>query len=317
MLSYVGRRLLASVPLIFGITVICFLLMNVMPGDPVEMMVSPIHMSPETYQAKREMLGLDKPLVVRYFRWLNEAAHGNLGYSFTDGRPVLERIAQRFLPSLQLVFGALFVGVVTAVPLGIAAAVRKYSALDYLLTGAALFAISIPAFFLGLLAIYVFSLRLDLLPVGGMFTLGRAGDVLDRLRHLVMPVVVLGLVQTAVLTRYMRSSMLEVLGQDYIRTAKAKSLPGRVVLFKHALRNAVMPIITIVAVSLPQLFGGTVITEQIFQWPGIGTLTLEALNARDYPVLMGINLLLAVLVFVCNLAADILYAWVDPRIRYD
>ncbi len=317
MLAYVGRRLLSSILLILGLTVVTFIILNAMPGDPAEMMISPLHMSQEAYQAKRELLGLDRPLPVRYVNWLSELSHGNLGYSYVDGRPVLERVGERLMPSLQLVLGALLVAILVSVPLGIIAAVRKNSRLDYTLTGFTLFCISIPSFFLGLLAIYVLALKLDILPVGGMYSLGGSGDILDRLRHLVMPVLVLGLMQTAVLTRYMRSSMLEVLNQDFIRTARAKGLRERLVLFKHALRNAIIPIITVVAVSVPQLFGGAVITEQIFQWPGIGSLTLEALAARDYPILMGINLLLALMVFVCNLAADLLYAAVDPRIRYD
>jgi peptide/nickel transport system permease protein len=243
--------------------------------------------------------------------------HGNLGYSISNRVPVTARIGERVGPTLTLTLTALVMSYAIAVPVGMIAATRRYTWIDYVATFLAFLGISLPTFFLGLAGIYVFALRLRWLPVGGTETLGGEGGLLDLAHHLVLPATVLAVAGAGALTRYVRSSLLEVLGQDYVRTARAKGLGERIVVRHHALRNALIPVITLAGLQIPALLAGAVITEQVFQWPGMGRLTIEAINQRDYPVLMGITLATAVLVAVGNLMADIAYSAVDPRIRYD
>jgi peptide/nickel transport system permease protein len=317
MLRYILRRLLTAVPIILGITFITFLIINAAPGDPVDLMINPeAGASPESIQGRREALGLNQPLLVRYVLWLKEAAQGNLGYSLVNQQPVLSRIAQRLLPTIELTGAALMLGILAGIPLGIISAVRQYSLLDHMATVLAFLGVSSPTFFLGMGAIYIFSLKFHLFPTAGMQSLGATFSLLDRLHHLVLPAVVLSLNTTASLMRYARSSMLAVIGQDYVTAARAKGLTEKRVLLRHALRNALLPVITILGLSVPWLFSGAVITEQIFQWPGIGMLTIQAVTARDYPVLMGVNLFIAILVFIGSLLADICYSFADPRIVY-
>jgi peptide/nickel transport system permease protein len=314
---YILQRLLTAIPILLGITFATFLIINAAPGDPVDLMVNPMAgVSPDAVQARREALGLNKPLLVRYGLWLKEVARGNLGYSLVNREPVLDRIARRLLPTLQLMGAALLLGVVIGVPLGVLSAVRRYSFLDHFTTVLAFLGVSSPSFFLGLGAIYLFSLKLDLLPTAGMQTLGAPYSLLDRLHHLILPALVLSVGTTASLMRYTRSSMLEVIAQDYITTARGKGLGESSIIIGHALRNALLPVITILGLSLATIFGGAVITEQIFQWPGIGMLTIQSVTARDYPVLMGLTFFTAILVFLGNLLADIAYSFADPRIVF-
>lgn len=315
--QYILRRLLAAIPVVFGITLAAFFIINAAPGDPVDLMINPAAgVSPEAVEARREALGLNKPLMVRYGLWLKEVAQGNLGYSLVNREPVLERITQRLLPTIELMGTALLIGIVMGIPLGIISAVRRYSWLDYIVTVFTFLGVSSPSFFLGLGGIYLFSLQFDLLPTAGMQTLGGPFSIADRLHHLILPALVLSVNTTASLMRYTRSSMLEVIAQDYMTTARGKGLSERRIIMRHALRNALLPIITILGLSLPQIFGGAVITEQIFQWPGIGLLTIQSVTARDYPVLMGLSFFTAILVFIGNLLADICYSFADPRIVY-
>ena len=314
---YIIQRLLTSIPIVLGITFVTFLIINAAPGDPVDLMVNPMAgVSPEQVEARREALGLNQPLLVRYVLWLKEVARGNLGYSLVNREPVLDRIARRLWPTIQLMGTALLLGVIIGVPLGVLSAIRRYSFLDHFSTVMAFLGISSPSFFLGLGAIYLLSLKLDLLPTAGMQTLGAEYDLLDRLHHLILPALVLSVGTTASLMRYTRSSMLEVIAQDYITTARGKGLREGTIVIRHALRNALLPVITILGLSLATIFGGAVITEQIFQWPGIGMLTIQSVTARDYPVLMGLTFFTAILVFVGNLLADIAYSFADPRIVY-
>jgi peptide/nickel transport system permease protein len=314
---YIIQRLLTSIPIVLGITFVTFLIINAAPGDPVDLMVNPMAgVSPEAVEARREALGLNQPLLVRYVLWLKEVARGNLGYSLVNREPVLDRIARRLWPTIQLMGTALLLGVIIGVPLGVLSAIRRYSFLDHFATVMAFLGVSSPSFFLGLGAIYLLSLKLDLLPTAGMQTLGADYDLLDRLHHLILPALVLSVGTTASLMRYTRSSMLEVIAQDYITTARGKGLRERTIVVRHALRNALLPVITILGLSLATIFGGAVITEQIFQWPGIGMLTIQSVTARDYPVLMGLTFFTAILVFVGNLLADIAYSFADPRIAY-
>jgi len=312
---YLIRRLLITIPVLLGVTAMSYLIMSLTPGDPVQALIDP-NMSQADVEVKRHALGLDQPIYVRYVKWLEEMGHGNLGYSFSSGVPVAARIGERLVPTLTLTLSALVLSYLIAVPAGVLAATRRYTWVDYAATLLAFLGISLPTFFLGLLGIYVFALRLRWLPTGGTITLG-GGGFLDEASHLVLPAVVLAAAGAGALTRYVRSSMLEVLGQEFVRTARAKGLAHGVVLRRHALRNALLPVVTLAGLQVPALLAGAVITEQVFEWPGMGRLTIEAIGQRDYPVLMGITLTAAVLVTVGNLLADLTYSLIDPRIRYD
>jgi len=243
MQRYLLRRVLITFPILLGITVLSYLILSLTPGDPVSMLISP-SMSTADIEIKRRALGLDDPSYIRYIKWLNELAHGNLGYSFSSGAPVAKRIGERIIPTLTLTVTALVVSYLIAIPIGMVAATRRYSWVDYLTTFFAFLGISLPTFFLGLAGIYIFALRLRWLPVGGTMTLGGEGGLLDSLHHLILPATVLAGAGAGALTRYVRSSMLEVLGQEYVRTARAKGLAEIIVLRRHALRNALIPVVT-------------------------------------------------------------------------
>jgi peptide/nickel transport system permease protein len=281
-------------------------------------MVNPEYLAggAEEYIAQRRAeLGLDKPLPLQYVAWIGEVARGNLGYSFFDRRPVGDIIKERVLPTVELMGTALLLALLVGVPLGLLAAIKQYSVLDYTTAVISLATISTPSFFLGLAAIYIFSLKLNLLPTSGMFTAGAPRTLGDDLHHLILPAVILGLNLAGPFVRYARSSLLEVIRQDYLTTARAKGLQGRMVIVRHALPNALIPLITVVAIQVPALFAGAVVVEQIFSWPGMGQMALASITQRDYPVLTGFILIIAVLVLTCNLLADLAYAVVDPRIR--
>ena len=316
MQQYLMRRLLVTIPVLFGITVLCYAILSMTPGDPVQMLISPT-VSEADLEIKRRALGLDQPVAVRYVKWLGELAHGNLGFSFSSGAPVTKRVGERIGPTLTLTVTALALSYLIAIPIGVVVATRRYSWIDYLATFTAFLGISLPTFFLGLAGIYVFALRWPVLPVGGTMTLGGDGGLGDLIYHLILPASVLAVAGAGALMRYVRSSMLDVLGQDYVRTARAKGVLEAIVHRRHALRNALIPVITIAGLQLPGLLAGAVVTEQIFEWPGMGRLTIEAINQRDYPVLMGITLVTALLVAAGSLLADVAYSVVDPRIRYE
>lgn len=308
------RRLLIAIPVLIGVTIFNFIIINMAPGNPVEMFVNP-DATPAQIELEKERMGLNDPMVIQYFRWMNSLLHGDLGYSYSTYEPVTQVLLERMGPTLLLMGLALFFGLLIAIPIGILSATKQYSKLDYATTGFSFLGISIPHFFLGLGAIYIFSVQLQLLPTGGMMTLGSGGGFVDRVEHLILPVFVLATGIAGKKIRYVRASMLDVLGQDYLRTARAKGLREFVVTNKHALKNALIPIITVIGLEIPLLIGGAVITEQVFQWPGMGLLTIQSIMSRDYPTLMAINLLTAVIVLVANFATDILYSVADPRIK--
>lgn len=316
MSQYIVRRLVIMIPVVLGITLINYAIINLAPGDPVDLLIDP-NLTEADRATRREALGLNDPFLVRYARWLGELVQGNLGYSYTTYEPVLERIGERVGPTLLLMGTALLVAYLLAIPLGIASAVRPYSGLDYATGVVGLLGVSLPTFFTGLVFIYVFSLKLGWLPSGGMTSLGGAAHWTDRLRHLILPAAVLALANLGLMLRLVRSSTLEVLRQDFVRTARAKGLGPWQVLVRHVLRNTLLPVITMAGLQLPALIAGSIITEQVFQWPGMGWLTIQAILGRDYPTLMGLNLLAAVMVLAGNLLADILYGVADPRIRYE
>jgi peptide/nickel transport system permease protein len=316
--QFVLRRLLIAVPVLIGVTLLAYLLVDLAPGDPVTAMIDPVtraELGQEWVEQRREQLGLNDPPVVRYVLWLQEVARGNLGYSLVGGQSVAEQIGARLGPTLLLMGTALVLGTVVGVPLGILSAIRQHRLLDYLTTVAGFLAVSTPSFFLGLSLVYLFAIRWRLFPSSGMRTLGEPETAGDLARHMILPVTVLALAQAPLVMRYARSTMLEALRQDYVTTARAKGLREWAVMLGHAFRNTLIPLITVVGLSLPELLSGAVITETIFQWPGMGMLAVRAVNARDYPLILGTILVTATLVLVSNLLADLLYGVADPRIR--
>ncbi|RPJ57031.1 MAG: ABC transporter permease [Dehalococcoidia bacterium] len=318
MTAYILRRLLISIPLLLGITIIVFILADQMPGDAVLAMITDeTPMSEDVVKIRKGLLGLDQPLYVQYGRWINQVLRGNLGYSFQTGEPVSQLIGERIFATLELMGVALLFSIIFGVTLGVISALKQYSLTDYSLTMLGFLGVSIPDFFIGLVLVYIFALKLKLLPTSGMVTAGEPYALIDNLRHLILPAMALGLLRTATFTRYTRASMLEIINQDYIRTARAKGLKQSTVILKHALRSALIPVITIIGIDLPILFGGSIIIETIFQWPGIGLLFMTAISGRDAPLIMGYVLFSAVIVLTSNFLTDIVYSWVDPRVRYD
>lgn len=314
--KYVLKRLIIVVPVLFMISVGAFMIVNLAPGDAVDLYVSP-DATLEQMEATREALGLNDPLPVQYSKWLMNMLNGNLGYSFSSRLPVSEILGQRVGPTLLLMGVSLAVAYLFAIPLGILSAKKQNTALDHVITGVSFLGISLPAFFFGLGLIFIFGVKLGWLPTGGMKVLGVESGALDKIRHLILPVIVLAAQLAANMIRYVRSSTLEVLGENYIRTATAKGLRPGQILRRHSIRNSLIPIITVIGADIPKLVGGAIVTEQIFQWPGIGSLMISSINARDYPVLMSITMLSAVAVLLANILVDIMYAVVDPRIKFN
>ncbi len=316
---YILRRLILSIPVLIGITVATYAIISFAPGDPVTAMLNPemiADLGPEWVEQQQEELGLNDPPPVRYMLWVRELSQGNLGFSLVDRRAVADKVGERIWPTLRLMLTVLAIAVVVGVPLGVISALKQYSGLDYVVNLFGLAAVSIPSFFLGLTAIYLFSVRLGWLPTAGMATVGQPPSFLDSLRHLILPATVLGLSFAAPLIRYTRSSMLGSIREDYVTVARAKGLRERVVILRHALRNVLIPLVTVIALDFPKLLGGTIIVEQVFAWPGMGTLAIASVLGRDYPVLMAINLISALMILLSNLLADVIYAVIDPRIRY-
>ncbi len=315
MTTYIIRRLLIAIPVLLLITMIMYGILNLAPGEPTDMLIGQQALAPEEVEKIRVRLGLNQPVYVRYAKWLGQVVQGNLGYSFMDSQPVVNRLVERLGPSFTLMLFVVIVSYTVAVPIGVISAIRQYSWIDYLATALAFCGVSFPNFFSGLVGIYIFSLVLNWLPTGGLETIGQGFSFADRFYHLLLPGLVLAFREVGVLVRYTRSSMLDVVRQDYIRTARAGGLSEWRVIFGHGLRNALLPLITMLGLTIPRLFAGVVIIEQIFQWPGMGRLAIEAILSRDYPVLMGLTLCTAVIVLLGNLVADILYGVADPRIR--
>ena len=311
--KYILKRILIAIPVLIGITLIDYAIMC-LAGSPLEMLKGP-RISDAALQAKEIAAGLDKPLIVQYFVWLWQLLQGNLGYSMKSYEPVSAMIGSHIGPTLLLMGASLALSLLIAVPAGIYSAVKQYSKGDYAVVTASFIGSSIPSFFLALILIYIFTVKLGILPSGGMNTLGMDGSVADTIRHMVLPVTVLAVSLAGSNIRYIRSSFLEILQQDYLRTARAKGIGYKRVIWKHAMRNALLPIVTVIGMQIPMLFGGAVIVEQVFSWPGLGLMTMTAIMGRDYPVIMGVCLLSAVVVLVSNLITDILYALVDPTIQ--
>lgn len=320
MLNFIGRRLLGLIPLFFGITLISFAIIHLAPGSPVAMQTA---LNPKMAQARErleKLYGLDKPLHVQYIAWLGRFAKADFGESFMDGQPVTKRILERLPVTLTINITSLVIIFLGAMGLGVLAAVNEGRLTDHALTAVFFLLFALPGFWLALLAMTFFGIHLGWLPISGLASIefdrmSRWAQVLDVAHHLLLPVAILSFVSMMALARYMRAQMIGVLHQDYIRTARAKGLPERRVLFGHAMKNAMLPIITILGLSLPDLIGGSVIIESIFAIPGMGRLFYDAVMSRDYPIIMGMLVVGAILTLLGNLLADVMYAYADPRIR--
>jgi ABC-type dipeptide/oligopeptide/nickel transport system permease component len=313
---YVAHRLLLLLPVLGGVSIIIFMVLHLAPGDPAEVMLG-AQATPEDLARLRAELGLNDPLPVQYTRWLGHVLRGDLGRSLWTKRPVLVEVVERFRATLLLTGAGLLISTAAGITLGVASAVRPNSLLDRTSAVASLFGASMPVFWLGIVLMVVFSLWLGWLPASGMVAPYGGGDAGDLLAHLVLPAVTLAAASTTIVARLTRSAMLEVLGQDYVRTARAKGLVERRVVLRHGLRNALIPVVTVVGLQVGYLLGGAVLTETVFAWPGVGTLMVQGILARDLPLVQGCVLVVALTFVLVNLAVDLLYVWLDPRIRYD
>ncbi len=320
MRRYVLRRVLQMIPLLAGVSLLVFVLLASAPGDPVDMLIrSNPSVTMNDIARLKHLYGLDQPIIVRYAKWLGRTLQGDLGWSLAHQVPVARLVGERLPNSLMLVGTGIVIAILVAIPAGIYSALRQYSVGDYLASLGTFVGFSIPVFWFGLIMIYIFAVKLRVLPPGGMREAGAVPGwpaTLDYLRHLILPSLVIALYSTAALARYTRSSMLEVIRQDYIRTARAKGLSELRIAGHHALRNAMIPIVTVLALTMPALFGGAPVTESVFAWPGIGQLLVQSVLFGDYVVAMAVLMMIAVLVLAFNLAADIVYGLLDPRIRY-
>ncbi|MBY3125665.1 ABC transporter permease [Rhizobium laguerreae] len=317
MLQYSLRRLIIGIGMLVALSMLIFLLLRLTPGDPIDAYIDPnLPMSPSDLADLRRSLGLDQPLPVQYLGWLQQALTGNLGYSIKRlDQPVLGLVLSRIGPTVLLMGTALAFAIVAGITFGVIGAVRRNSLADLSLSVVALAGISSPAFLSALIGLYIFSVRLHWMPSGGMLTPGEEFSLGDLLHHLILPAALLSVAQAALIMRYMRASLLEVLNQDYVRTARAKGVREFWVITTHALRNALLPIVTLIGSTIGLAIGGAIFIESVFNWPGMGLLLVDAVQTRDYPVIMGATLVIGACVIVVNLLTDITYAVVDPRIK--
>lgn len=325
MIRFILKRIILAIPLLFGIATIIFIVIHIAPGDPMEMLTNQLQRhapDPQIIEAFRIKYGLDQPIHVQYLKWLQNCLTGDLGESFRYHRPVTTLIAERIPFTLQLTILALLFDAVFGILLGILSAVKQYTITDKIVSVGSLVIYSVPGFWLALMLILIFSVNLGWLPLSQTRSLdydllSGVDQFKDRLMHLVLPVFVLGIASAASTARYLRSRLLEVLSEEFILAARARGIKEKAVIFSHALKNALIPIITIYGMSLPFLLGGSVLIESIFSWPGIGSLAIEAVQNRDYPLILATTMMGAILVVLGNLLADIMYAIVDPRVSYD
>jgi peptide/nickel transport system permease protein len=318
MTTYILRRVLQAIPILFLLSVFLFGVVRLMPGGPLAQAERNPNVTPEQLAALRVRLGLDQPLPVQYVKWVQAfVLEGDWGYSIKFRRPVAEMIWER-VPATLILFGTGFIVMLLfAIPIGVYSSIRPYSLFDNIITTFSFAGQSVPVYWLGLVLIVVFYLNVQLFPAGGMYTIGREGEILDLLWHLALPIAAMSFSWIAWYSRFLRSSMRDTLNEDFIRTARAKGLSLRTVHFRHALRNALLPLVTLIALDLPTVFGGAVFIETIFAWPGMGRLFWDAAKGRDYPILLAVMMIYAALTLLFNLIADIVYGFLDPRIRYD
>jgi len=320
MRKYITKRLLLMIPVLLGISIVIFSLINIAPGDPFSSMIDP-NITASDKQNMLESIGYYDTLPVKYVKWLGRAAHGDLGYSIRYKEPVTDVIMRNIGNTMLLSLSALLLSVLIAVPIGVISATHKYSLFDYVITVFTFIGLSIPVFFLGMLMIKFLAFDMNLFPISGMVTVGAdysgIQKFFDLIQHMILPVTALGMINMASLMRYTRSSMLEVIMQDYIRTARAKGLKERRVIYNHALKNALIPVVTVICMSMGYLLSGALLTETVFSWPGMGTLIYQAILNRDYPLVTSSTMVLAMFILFSNLLADILYAFLDPRIKFN
>ena len=316
MFRYILKRLPYAIPVFLGITFVIYTLINLAPGGPLSVLAASGEMSLSDLEALKISMGLDKPIVIRYFIWLGDLLHGDFGISYRTSQEVSLMISQRIMPSLMLTGTGILAAMLVGVPLGIISAYKPNSVWDHISTFISFIGASVPNFFLSLLLIYVLAVKLKWFPTSGMQSSGMSGNLLDLLHHLALPAFVCGIQPIGNYIKQTRSSVLEVLNEEYIKTARSKGLTNVVIVLKHAFRNALIPIVTTISLSIPFLIGGAVVTEQIFAWPGIGSLMITAITSRDYPVIMGVAVLICGVVLVANLILDLIYAALDPRIKF-
>lgn len=327
MSKYIIRRLLLLILILLGVSIIVFMLVHLAPGDPIRILLGE-QATPTEVERLRSVYGLDRPLPVQYFSWLGNALQGDLGTSLRQGRPVTELLFDRFGATIELAFAGILISLILAIPLGILAAVKQSTWIDFSTMIFALLGVSMPGFWVGLMLLTHVALPIEYFPlfgrdaslfngIIGIFTTGSFATINDAIRYLILPAFSLGILQTSLLTRLTRSSMLEVLKADYIRTARSKGLSEKFVIFKHALRNALLPVVTVLGIRLGALLGGSVIIETVFAWPGVGRLIYNSISQRDFPIVQAGTLMLAVAFSMANLLVDISYAYLNPKIRYD
>ena len=332
--KYFIKRLALTIPTLLGVSIIVFLLIHMIPGDPIDIMVGD-RISAEARLALEERLGFDQPLHVQYWQWFTNALQGDLGISIRSNQPVIQEILNRLPATIELTLVALFIAVLFGIIFGVSAARHRNTIIDQSMIGFSLLGVSIPIFWLGMMLIMLFSVLLGWLPVSGRLSMGTAipsitglylfdalitghfDAFIDALKHLLMPAFSLATVSLALIVRVTRSSMLDVLSEDYIRTARAKGLREGKVVYVHALKNALIPVVTVIGLQLAKLMGGAILTETVFSWPGIGRLLINAIGFRDYPVVQGVVLFVAFAFIFINIIVDLLYAYLDPRIRYE
>jgi peptide/nickel transport system permease protein len=331
---YILKRLIQLIPVIIGVTIIAFSLIQIAPGDPARTMLGQ-HATEKELNEIREKYGLDEPIYIQYGIWLNDVLHGDLGRSILTNNQVSDEIGERFPNTIELTIGAMLFAILIGGVAGVISASKQYSITDYTVMGVALFGISMPVFWLGIMLMLIFGVWLGWLPIGGRIDLlipfqrvtgfmvidsiitGNFKAFVDIIRHLILPSIALGTIPMAMIARVTRSSMLEVLRQDFIRTERAKGLSENVVIYKHAVRNAMVPVVTVIGLNFGLLLAGAILTETVFSWPGVGRLVVEAVYERDYPLVVGCILIFAIIFVIVNLITDILYTYIDPRIKYE
>lgn len=316
MLKYIGKRILIAIPTFLGITIMVYVLSSMAPGTPLEMIYNDPNATAEQMELMRHKLGLDQPVIIQYFNWLVQLIHGNMGNSYRTGHAVWADVSERIGPTLMLTCSSLVFSILVAIPLGIMSACKPYSGWDYISSAFSFVGAAIPNFFAGLVFVYLFSVVFKLFPSGGMYDTSGVRTLPMLLHHMFLPMLVLSIQQMGSLIRQTRGAMLDVLQEDYVRTARAKGDRESRVLMLHALQNAMIPIVTRIGMMIPFLVGGAVVTEQIFAWPGLGSLMVLSINSRDYPVIMGITVFIAGAVLIGNIIVDLIYGLLDPKIRY-
>ncbi|MTW85812.1 ABC transporter permease subunit [Virgibacillus dakarensis] len=317
MKKYILSRILVAIPTFFGITLLVFLVSYFASGSPLELLLSNQNISEAEIERQKIKLGLDQPFYIQYFSWIGKLFMGDLGDSYRTLQPVMNLIINGLGATILLAITAVLIACVIAIPLGILSAKNQNKIWDNVAAFFSFFVTSTPSFFLGLVFLFIFSVKLKILPIGGMYDIGQEFSILSFLKHLIMPSIVLSLHMVGPLIQFTRSSMLEVIREDYVRTARAKGVKEYIVTIKHILRNSLIPVVTYLGMEIPLLLGGAVVTEQIFAWPGIGNLLIQSINTRDYPVIMGITIIVAFAVLLFNIITDLVYGLLDPRIRYD